>query len=243
GLDPHTGCAIRIHHVGHATMVALSQKRLATEGKHEGMGEQDPDGASYAQGEGDHCQYAQHAEGTVARLGAEERARDRSRREHGSGAGSQARERALLLSQRAGGQLEAELLDRFGHTTVLSLAVDGIRRLRAHHTCALLSLHLGYLHAIPVELVDASKPQALAGAGSVRREHHASVLASTLRRSLVVSHQRIQPIGLCESDRSESTDPFGGVRLPIFPSGLGLPLWEPSCRRASLHSVPVQSIA
>ena len=32
-------------------MVALSQKRLAAEGEHEGMGEQDPDGASDAQSE------------------------------------------------------------------------------------------------------------------------------------------------------------------------------------------------
>ena len=68
-----------------------------------------------AQREGDHRQHAPHTERTVAGLGAEERARDRRRREHGARTSPQTRERALLLGQRVGGQLETELLDRFSH--------------------------------------------------------------------------------------------------------------------------------
>lgn len=43
-------------------MVAFSEQRLAAEGKHEGLGEQYPDGARYAKGEGGHRQNAQHPE-------------------------------------------------------------------------------------------------------------------------------------------------------------------------------------
>lgn len=57
----------------------------------------------------------------MACLGAEERARDGGRREHGPSASPQTRKCTLLLSQRTGGQLEAELLDRISHATLLPI--------------------------------------------------------------------------------------------------------------------------
>jgi hypothetical protein len=58
----------------------------------------------------------------MAGLGAEERARDRRCSKDCAGTGSQARQRPLLLGQGIRGQLEAELLDRFSHATVLQIA-------------------------------------------------------------------------------------------------------------------------
>ncbi len=65
-----------------------------------------------------------------------------------TGTGSQGRKRALLLRQRAGGQLEAELLDRFSHTVVLTLAWDGIPCPDKHATGAFPGLKRSILDSL-----------------------------------------------------------------------------------------------
>jgi hypothetical protein len=59
--------------------------------------------------------------GAVAGLCAKECARDGRCGDDRASTSSQRREGALLLSQRIGGQLETELLDRLGHPPVLPI--------------------------------------------------------------------------------------------------------------------------
>lgn len=110
-FDPNACGAVCLRHVGDASVVALGQQRLSSEGKHERMGQEHPDGTPHGQGKGDQADNAPDVEGALAALGAKERACDGSCREHRPSTGSKPCEGALLLSQRAGGQFEAELLD------------------------------------------------------------------------------------------------------------------------------------